>query len=127
MAYISFAASEPCAPAIPERIVASTLNAIQREHKHYPALQETRTEWRKRYAAQETAIRLLFRLVSGGHWSCGSITKFRPLQDAPHRRGPDEDAQQCELVGDANAAEGRAKSRRGIDRDQGAFRLSTPS
>ncbi len=25
--------------------------AIRREYKHYPALKETRAEWRKRYAA----------------------------------------------------------------------------
>jgi putative transposase len=36
---------------VPERPGRIEPRAVRREHKHYPALKETRAEWRKRYAA----------------------------------------------------------------------------
>jgi len=36
---------------VPERPGRIEPRAVRREHKHYPALTETRAEWRKRYAA----------------------------------------------------------------------------
>jgi hypothetical protein len=36
---------------VPERPGRIEPRAVRREHKHYPALKETRAEWRSRYAA----------------------------------------------------------------------------
>ncbi len=43
--------SEIAHHVVPERPGRIEPRALRREHKHYPALKETRAEWRKRYAA----------------------------------------------------------------------------
>ncbi len=43
--------SEIACHLVPERPGRIEPRAIRREHKHYPALKETRAEWRQRYAA----------------------------------------------------------------------------